>query len=97
MAVRENVKFVILKIQPSWFDFRIVLEDKCACLYGKDKNEPLQGWGTDPDNPYYDEQVLMGCAFEQSRSDHSLPDILGEGVDDEGKRYLIIDRREKYK
>lgn len=97
MAVRADHDFVIIPgIKPSWFDMSIQVEDKCATLRGKDKEDSPPIWVEKGDFKNYEVNVLMGCAFEQSRSDHSRVEIFAEGVDDDGNRYLIIDRRQKY-
>jgi len=96
MAVRAEQEFVIIpRIKHSWIDMYIQVEDKCATLYGKDKEDSPPMWTEKGDFKNYEVNVLMGCAFEQSRSDHSRPKIFAEGVDDDGNKYLIIDRREK--
>lgn len=97
MAIRYETLFVVVPIEKNWFDVRIVREDKCICVYGKDKNDPGSSWVEVGDYKNYDELVVMGCAYEVSRDDQTFDQLIGEGLDDDGNRYLIIDRRENFR
>lgn len=90
MAIAEKTKYIIVAVETGWFDFYLELDGKYCILRGKDKNapsiSPFDG------SEYFDVEVLVPVAFEHHRSDYHHATILGEAWDDEGKKFLIIER-----
>lgn len=85
MAVSPDDQYALIQIKDEWYDFYVRMEDKDCVLYGKIKGPNGET------NPNFDDEVLVGCAFERHRSDRLFPEIVGVGVDDgDGKKYLII-------
>lgn len=90
MCVAEGTKFVIVPIKDYWYDFYLEPDGKYVTLFGKDSTNPQ----TSPfdGGVYFDDMVLISVAFEHHRSDNMLVEILDEAWDDEGNKYLIIER-----
>lgn len=87
----DKDKYIVIEIQPTWFDFWLVSDGKAVELRGKDEARPLTNpMNAEDTNIYYDEEVLVGCAFEHHRADKWQFEIIGTGLDDWGKHFLIV-------
>lgn len=90
MAIPEKTKYIIVAVESGWFDFHLEPDGKYVTLRGKDKERP--SYSPFDGSEYFDTEVLVPVAFEHHRSDYYFPKILGEAWDDEGKKFIIIER-----
>ena len=89
MAITEGSKYVVIPIKKNWSDFKLKHDDKCIVIYGADGETMVQKYGDfGGQEPEFEEMYL--CSIERHRSDENMYSILGEAVNEDGNRFLIL-------
>lgn len=82
MAIPTNAKYAVILVENEWSDFEIKQNGKDILLFGfNGKTDWFSG----------EKEIQFLKSIEQSK-DGRFNEILDDGYDEDGKRYLLINR-----